>query len=259
MTTWKSPRHTRAPEPDRPGRSSFEAYIGYGVAVCTVVFEVTIWFKFVLFVLLLMFGIYLIWTSQRTHKLGRGWRIFGVAVLIVFLFGLGAPNLAKQYQKERRIPYGFYITGYCGYVGPFVLSPGAQPHVVSGDPMVSAGVNGDALINYKDRFKLVLVMFRWYAHVEAFDEPNISKSVPFNIQHGEIVISVPLNPSALSERRVRGRDEYFLLAVPPNLDSKRFDTVNQFISAGAYPIDDRACVPEPLTPEPPSGATSPPQ
>jgi hypothetical protein len=252
MTLRTPPQHTRSPDPDSPNRSSVEAYIGYVIAVCTVVFEVTLSIKVFLFLFLLAFGLYLIWTYRRTSKRSpTSRRVIATIVLTGVFLGIGAPNLVTQYRKERKIPSGYYIHDYCGFTGQFTLDLREKPpKVVSGEAMFAANVDGNLLTAYRDRFTLVMVVFRAYGHLDPNDEPNISKSRAIQIEPDRMLFAIPMSPTGLTERgQLAGnpRDIYKLLAVPFGTDTTQFNTVNQFIKAGGYVIDDRSCVPPPLT------------
>jgi hypothetical protein len=87
----------------------------------------------------------------------------------------------------------------------------------------------------KNDYKLIGVCFHHSHSVDIQDEPNISKSGPYDIENFPIQITIPWNEVFLREMIMDGMTGtgYELLALPNDQASSKFSTIREAVALGA--------------------------
>jgi hypothetical protein len=183
-------------------------------------------------------GVYLCVGSAATKDYS-GWRKFFLSsALLVFLFSVAYSRVKERYAQANIIPPAVSYMHEWGAGNPTVSG---TPPILSRPLYAHVTVDGTKLLKYKNKYNLVAILLHVVNYEDFMQKSDLSKSKPQRIREGEMTIYIEPSQTFLFEMEHGAvSDSYFLLAVPKNLGTGDFTTLDEAEDKGAQIIQSGA-------------------
>jgi hypothetical protein len=158
------------------------------------------------------------------------------------IFAIGWTRREKVMAFFLLLSLIFAIFGYfkstnkeLSYFGTY---GGLNPHERG---FIGAEVRGDLLFDYRNKFKVAVVAYKWDGLIDINDAPNLQKSNLFDITNNrEIRIKIKMNEEFVDElRKGHLMTNYSILLVPNGVTMDQFTTLRQAKALGIKVMETR--------------------
>jgi hypothetical protein len=151
------------------------------------------------------------------------WPLISVAVI-----GIAVSWLPVVFSKDVNISQQ-YMQQWGMMPRPNV-TPSSDWHTMMG----TITADGRLLYNQRNKYELAGIAFDYFGTQDPKDTTDLSKSSLYDIQNGDIHISIPLSETLIADKQQgKAGTNFMLLLVPKGVRMEQFSTIHQAEALGA--------------------------